>query len=397
MAMLQINPINVLLVDDDDMVARGFGRLLQRRGHDVTVAPSAEDAIGLMAGKQFDVVVSDIMMPGGGGIAMLKAVHAIDSDMPVILMTGCPTVESAMDAVESGALKYLTKPLVDGSLELAVEAAAQHFALCKRRREALASFDEGEGTQIALKRVFDSAIDKLWMAYQPIISWSQKQMFGFEALLRTSEIAVPHPGVFLAAAERLRTLDTLGRTIRASVASTLAANPARTAAFVNLHANDLSDESLYSLNAPLTEFASRVVLEITERESIDHIDDLKSRVDRLRALGFRIAIDDLGAGYAGLTAIAQLEPDIVKLDMSLVRGVATERTKRKLISSLVSVSADLGILVVAEGIETADERDALVDLGCDLLQGYLFARPQRVFSAVTWAPAIEADRVAATR
>jgi EAL domain-containing protein (putative c-di-GMP-specific phosphodiesterase class I) len=376
----------VLLVDDDELVARGFGRLLQRRGHEVTMSPCAEDAVTLMATKRFDVVVSDIMMPGGGGLAMLRAVRAMDADLPVILMTGAPTVESAMQAVEGGALKYLMKPLVDGALEKAVEDAAAHFQLAKRRRAALASSDEGVGTREALGRTFDSALAKLWMAYQPIISWSRQELFGFEALLRTSEPAVPHPGVFLETAEKLNALDALGRTIRDSIASTLAANPGPASAFVNLHASDLSDETLYSAASPLTAFASRIVLEITERASIDHVVDLQSRVARLRSLGFRIAIDDLGAGYAGLTTIAQLEPDIVKLDMSLVRGVTTERTKRKLISSIVGVCRDLGIQVVAEGIETPAERDTLVDLGCDLLQGYLFGRPQRSFAAVTWSP-----------
>jgi EAL domain-containing protein (putative c-di-GMP-specific phosphodiesterase class I) len=80
----------------------------------------------------------------------------------------------------------------------------------------------------------------------------------------------------------------------------------------------------------------------------------------------------------------------VKVDMSLVRGVAVERTKRKLISSIVEVSRDLGIQVVAEGIESAQEREALLELGCDLMQGYLFGRPQRSFSAVMWAaPLVE--------
>ncbi len=273
-----------------------------------------------------------------------------------------------------------------GSLEKAVQDAADHFHIAKRRRDALATSDAGAGNRIALSRTFDSAIEQLWMAYQPIISWSRQQLYGFEALVRTGETAFPHPGVFLAAAERLKTLDALGRTIRSRVAKTLADNPAAATAFVNLHAHDLFDESLYSADSPLTAFATRVVLEITERSSLDQVDDVRERVVRLRKLGFKIAIDDLGAGYAGLTTIAQLEPDIVKLDMSLVRGIEVERTKRKLINSILGVCRDLGIQVVAEGIETPAERDALLDLGCDLLQGYLFGRPQRNFEAVTWAP-----------
>ena len=122
--------------------------------------------------------------------------------------------------------------------------------------------------------------------------------------------------------------------------------------------------------------ASRVVLEVTEREALDGIPDLRERVRSLRSLGYRLAVDDLGAGYAGLSSFAVLEPDIVKIDMSLVRAVDREPLKSRLIDSIVTLCRDLGPLVVAEGIETSAERSVLVELGCDLLQGYLIGRPR---------------------
>jgi len=125
--------------------------------------------------------------------------------------------------------------------------------------------------------------------------------------------------------------------------------------------------------------ASRTVLEITERASLEGVKDLRSRIADLKRMGFRIAIDDLGAGYAGLTSMANVDPEVVKLDMSLVRGVDQSTTKRKLIQSLAAASRDLGMLVICEGVETVDERDTLVGLGCDLFQGFLFARPERGF------------------
>jgi EAL domain-containing protein (putative c-di-GMP-specific phosphodiesterase class I) len=88
-------------------------------------------------------------------------------------------------------------------------------------------------------------------------------------------------------------------------------------------------------------------------------------------------VDDLGAGYAGLTSFAALEPDVVKLDMALVRGVDREPIKHRLVGSMTRLCRDLGILVVAEGVETSAEKEALQELGCDLLQGYLFGRPGR--------------------
>ena len=86
-------------------------------------------------------------------------------------------------------------------------------------------------------------------------------------------------------------------------------------------------------------------------------------------------MDDLGAGYAGLSSFAALEPDVVKLDISLVRDVDREPVKRKLVGSLAALCRDLRVTVLAEGVETAGERDVLVELGCEWLQGYLFGRP----------------------
>jgi EAL domain-containing protein (putative c-di-GMP-specific phosphodiesterase class I) len=165
--------------------------------------------------------------------------------------------------------------------------------------------------------------------------------------------------------------------------------------FVNVHAGELADLELYAAESPLARVADRIVLEITERWSLDRFQDVRERIRVLRALGFRVAVDDLGAGYAGLTSFAHLRPEIVKLDMSLIRGVHEDPTRQHLIRSLNGVCRDLGIRVVAEGVETREERDALIALGSDLFQGYLFSKPAAPFQHVTggWdAPlAIDAD------
>jgi EAL domain-containing protein (putative c-di-GMP-specific phosphodiesterase class I) len=148
--------------------------------------------------------------------------------------------------------------------------------------------------------------------------------------------------------------------------------------FVNIHPLDLADDMLLGLDDPLAARAGDVVLEITERASLEGIPDFRTRILNLRDVGYRIAVDDLGAGYAGLTTFAALEPDIVKLDMTLVRNCAAEPVKRKLIGSMSALCRDLGMQVVAEGIETAAERSTVVDLGCELLQGYLIGRPARL-------------------
>ena len=127
-----------------------------------------------------------------------------------------------------------------------------------------------------------------------------------------------------------------------------------------------------------------MVLEVTERASLHGVKNLAAAVGKLKALGFQIAIDDLGAGYAGLTSFTQLQPEIAKLDMSLVRGVDADVRRQSIVRSMKGLCDELGMLVIAEGVETAAERDTLAELGCDLLQGYLFAKPGRGFGAVSW-------------
>jgi EAL domain-containing protein (putative c-di-GMP-specific phosphodiesterase class I) len=222
------------------------------------------------------------------------------------------------------------------------------------------------------------------MAYQPIVRVPDRSLFGYEALLRSDQKALAHPGAILDAAERLGTLDDLGRTIRAAACAPLATAPPGAALFVNLHSRDLMDDNLLSPKSPLSEHAHRVVLEITERASLDQVKDLRPKLTELRRMGFRLAIDDLGAGYAGLTSFATLEPEFVKLDMSLVRDIHRNHTKETLVRSMVSACRDLGMLVVAEGVETPEERDLLVALGCDLLQGYLLGKPGRPFPPPAW-------------
>jgi EAL domain-containing protein (putative c-di-GMP-specific phosphodiesterase class I) len=146
---------------------------------------------------------------------------------------------------------------------------------------------------------------------------------------------------------------------------------------MNLHPEDLLDVDLVDESSPLGRIASRVVLEITERESLVASAELATRLARIRELGFRIAVDDIGAGYSGLTSFTDLMPELVKIDMSLVRGIDTSTVKQRTVRALVALCHEMGALVVAEGVETDEENRWIVELGCDLAQGYLIARPAR--------------------
>jgi EAL domain-containing protein (putative c-di-GMP-specific phosphodiesterase class I) len=176
------------------------------------------------------------------------------------------------------------------------------------------------------------------------------------------------------AAEKLGRIISFGRRVR-QIASTADVSSDH-ALFINLHSLELDDEDLYSDKNPLRTIGSKVIFEITERHSIDQVKNLKEKVAVLRDLGFWIAVDDMGAGYAGLNSFAALRPDIVKLDMAIVRGIDQDPYRRTLVRSMTAMCRDFGIPLVAEGVETEAEKAVLVDLGCDFLQGFLCGSPK---------------------
>jgi EAL domain-containing protein (putative c-di-GMP-specific phosphodiesterase class I) len=120
---------------------------------------------------------------------------------------------------------------------------------------------------------------------------------------------------------------------------------------------------------------SRLIFEVTESENIVDAEKLARIFREYRELGIKTAIDDFGAGYAGLNLLARFQPDIVKIDIDLVRGVDANPTKQIIVENIVVLCGKLGIVALAEGVETAGERDFLSGVGIDLMQGFLFARP----------------------
>lgn len=365
----------VLVAEDDSGLRDVLTTLLVDSGYDVLAAATGREAIAHLQEAPADIVLTDIVMPDANGVDVLRAVRERHLDTPVILMTGNPTLPTAVEALSLGALGYLVKPVAESTLLATLSEALGMARLASLRREAVAELGGGRliADRAGLEAVFARARAGLWMAYQPVV-WAQTgDLFGCEALLRTADPDVAGAGAFLDVAERLDRIPELGHQVRERIAADLAGVPG--VVLVNVHPLELEDRELGGESDPLSLFADRVVLEVTERASLDGVSDLREKGRSLRKRGFRLAVDDLGAGYSALSTFASLEPDMVKIDMSLVRDVDRHPTRRKLVASISDLCRDLGILVVAEGVETEAERDVLLELRCDLLQGYLIARP----------------------
>jgi EAL domain-containing protein (putative c-di-GMP-specific phosphodiesterase class I)/CheY-like chemotaxis protein len=369
----------LLLVEDDDSLRTVLARKLVH-GFELTGVADGPSAADLLVRRTFDVVLSDIGLPGMSGIDLLRLVRSYDLDVPVVLMTGEPSVETAAAAVDLGALMYITKPFEIETLYAALRRAATLAGIARAKRAAIAAGLGGSplaGDLAGLEACFQRALDGLWIAFQPIVETRSKRTVAYEALMRTSEPTIADPGRLLEAAERLDRMHDLGRRVRQRAVATFDPPEREALLFVNLHANDLTDPDLYDPGTPFSQMASRVVLEVTERAALDSLHDARRRTAILRQRGFQLAIDDLGAGYAGLTSFAMLEPDIAKLDMSLIRGIDGSPVRCRIVETITKLCRELNMRVVAEGIETSAELGRVLEFGCDYLQGYLFGRPAR--------------------
>lgn len=361
----------VLVVDDDDLFLRVCSGVLRKAGLRVETANNPTNALERLQTHRFDAVVSDVCMPEIDGVSLVKALRSVDMSVPVVLMTGMPTLETAISAIDLGVHKLIPKPFDVDAFVLAVRGAVD------RRRGA----DSGHTAHQRL----GLAIEGLWLAYQPIVHPETKRVFAYEALVRTHTPGIAGPPELIALAEQTDRVFELGRVIRARAAEDLESLPSDVVLFVNLHPQDLDDPDLHLPGAPLSKCARRVVLEITERSSVAHDTKLVEHVNSLRALGYRVAIDDLGAGYSGLTTLARVQPEFVKLDGSLVRDIHTSGVNQLIVTAVLELARELQSQVVAEAIETQREYEILKHLGVELLQGYYFAKPAPPFARVDTA------------
>lgn len=220
--------------------------------------------------------------------------------------------------------------------------------------------------------------------YQPIVGLPEKEVLGFEALSRGPSGSYLGPAEnFFGFAERSGILGEVEHLCVELALERAARLPEEAMLFINLSNHGL--EYLDSIGIGLADLVAkstlgphRCVLEITERTYAESQAALKHRVGELRKAGFRIAIDDMGTGYSALHVLAELQPDFIKLNHMLVRGLPSEPIKRNLVSAITSFAGTSHSVVIAEGVEREDEMNALVELGVMLQQGFYFGHPEEI-------------------
>lgn len=217
------------------------------------------------------------------------------------------------------------------------------------------------------------------MAFQPIVDVSTNRIFAHEALVRGQKGEGAASVLASVDLENRYAFDQQCRVKAIELASDLFSRGNDVGLSINFMPNAVYEpracirQTLAA--ASRADFPARkIIFEFTEDEELDTA-HLFRILSAYRDIGFRTAIDDFGAGHAGLKLLAAFQPDIVKLDMALIRGIDTDMVKRKIVKHMVAMLNDLGVIPICEGIETVGEFRALQEVGVTLMQGFYFARP----------------------
>ena len=234
-------------------------------------------------------------------------------------------------------------------------------------------------------------------AYQPIVDVATRTVYGHEALVRG-----PHGEGAMSVLSQVNEKNRyrFDQACRVKAIKTAAQLGIRERISINFLPNAIYKpeicirttlEAASAHGFPL----DRIIFEVTEGERVEDGPWLAEILREYKRCGLLTAIDDFGAGYAGLTLLAGFQPDLIKIDMELVRHIDRSSSRQAIVRGMVRICADLGVQVIAEGIETSGERDFLSDAGIHLMQGYLFSRP--VFQGVGEIDALAWGHAAAGR
>ncbi|HEY5922279.1 MAG TPA: EAL domain-containing protein [Kofleriaceae bacterium] len=239
----------------------------------------------------------------------------------------------------------------------------------------------------AIQRLIETR--NCFVVFQPLVDLRSQKVFAYEALARTKAPEFEGPMQMFAAAVAENYTGELGRLLRALSLEGCPGHPL----FLNIHPAELNERWVVQPDDPIFQHSEDVYLEITEAVPLSHFRLCKDMLAEVRGRGVHLVVDDLGAGYSNLKYIADLHPRVVKLDRGLIAGLAKDTRLFKLVSAIVRMCTELDAKVVAEGIETETELEAVISAGARYGQGYLLARPAFPPPQVTWpatvSPAVQ--------
>jgi EAL domain-containing protein (putative c-di-GMP-specific phosphodiesterase class I)/ActR/RegA family two-component response regulator len=377
----------MLIVDDEPDVADVIAEFATRAGYDVTTT-STPQAFDDVYHDAFDVVILDLWMPGVDGIEIIRRLAARRSQARLVLVSGFDrrVLESAQQLAVSHGLRVagaLGKPLRLTALTELLDADAPTARNASRAVEV---------TLAELQQAFTD--DRLVLHYQPQVSLKTGAIVGLEALVRwrLADGAILPPDMFVQLAEAAGlSLALTWRVLEKAAAQAGAiAEPYNLSISINLPSTALTDISFPDQVLAAVHGTAlappRLHFEVTETSLARETNAALDILTRLRLKGFPLAIDDFGVGYSSLAQLRALPLSTLKVDKTFVRRMDRDPASRAIVERSIALGHDLGLTVVAEGVETRGVWDALQDAGCDVVQGYVIRAPAPADELAAWLP-----------
>jgi EAL domain-containing protein (putative c-di-GMP-specific phosphodiesterase class I)/FixJ family two-component response regulator len=381
----------VLVVDDNAPNVALLIRILRAAGiENVVGICDPREVLEKFGEVHPDLILLDLHMPHMDGFEVMASLarHIPEDDfLPIVVLTADATREASQQALSAGAKDFLNKPfnsveviqrvvnlLETRTLYRTVRAHNQQLA------DQLAARDVLERRLADQKRELHAQIKTalvpgaISIVVQPIVDLRNSEIVGVEALSRFQIEPARPPNAWFEAAAAVGLGNDLELQALGVAAKAFAELPRTVFVSLNMSAEVVLDARLARLLDDLP--GDRVVVEITEHSRVGDYAQLNEALDRLRQRGVRVAVDDAGAGFSGLQQILNLRPEIIKLDIELTHGIDHDPVRRALATCLLTFANEIGATIVAEGVETSDERSVLGELGVAFGQGYFLGRPR---------------------
>ncbi len=373
--------IRVMVAEDEWAVREAIVGLIAEspRIQVVAAARDAAEAVEVAASSLPDVALVDVHMPGGGGPRAAREIRRLCPTTRVIALSAHRDRGSVLEMLRAGAVSYVLKDAPPEELVGAILASVDGegppvpFAGHAIRDVDARVAPEEVGARLErIGRVLEEG--SLSVVFQPVVHLATGEVVGFEALARFPSSSGPSPETWFAEAA------TVGMLVELELASTRTALakldrfPPGAALFVNVSPVAVTADGLQDLL--LEQASDRLVIEVTEQAPVHDYGSLRAGLARLREAGIRLAVDDAGAGFASWSHVLELSPDFIKVDRRLIDGIDEDEARRALVAGLGPMAASLGATVIAEGIETRGQLEALRRLRVPLGQGFALGRPR---------------------
>jgi EAL domain-containing protein (putative c-di-GMP-specific phosphodiesterase class I)/FixJ family two-component response regulator len=381
----------ILAIDDDELICELISATAEAKGLRCTA--TTEPAVFLNAiNADTSLIMIDLMMPNVDGIELLRQLGKQQCKVEIVLISGVGTriLETARELAQAhglSAVRHLKKPFRIAELGELLESHMRAPIAPVSRLKSESVIEDAE-----LRAAIES--DQFVLHYQPQIDIASGNVVGLEALVRWQhpEHGLIFPDRFIGRLEELGLIDQLGWIVaRRGLAETSGLgreNGSRPTLSLNASASSLSDltfpDKMAVLIAEYGISPERVILEITESALLQDLAHTLDVLTRLRMKQMQLSIDDFGTGYSMMQHLRNIPATELKIEKAFVRRMHDTASDRVVVRKTIEIGHELGMKVVAEGVETEEQLEFLRANGCDIAQGYLFSRPLPVMDSFKW-------------